>query len=362
MKDERENLPSASGADRVVYCAGSVGAESKIPPSKSGKDAQHGNHVHGEVAGEEVDINEREALTATYCKEIEMAITIKWAGGRPYDEIREVRFWLTDSKLNKIFSGKPDLVLIHERRALILDFKALMGEVAVSPKNWQLRSLAVLLAAQHDLDEVTVGIIQPWVTRTPELCIYDRADLEKSEKVLLAALEAARQPNAPRKAGDHCKWCRAKKGCEQFESKYLVPLEAATLELSPAKIAEYLTKAPLAKKFFEELDEFALTAAASGVEIPGFKFVLKDPGLTAARDAFVSDYLDANDLRQANGNAKKGANATALQAWEEKMGAHIEKKSYDKRFWTDAEAATTALTGLIPEDKLRMIRGKLVKS
>lgn len=366
ITDEREGLPSASGADKLVLCSGSWALELQSPKINTAKKyAEFGDNVHAVVDGQEVELSHREEDTAKACKEIEESVRQKWLASDvvSVEEIREQRMWLFNSNLKKVFSGKPDLVVIQGKRALILDFKALSGEVAESPRNWQLRSLAVIVANHYDVEEITVGIVQPWVTRKPELCVYDEEALKLSEKMLRDALVAAELSTSPRTPGDHCKWCRAKLKCAEFGAWNNQITERPVMELAPADLAKLLSRVPLARKFCDELEQAALEMAAKGVKLPGWDLQIGSPRISDTEEEFIQAYFDRHGLRTPSGRAKNGARKQAEEAWERKFGPNIHVKKFEttRRSWESVDEAVFSLSTDLSEEKLRLVRGKLVK-
>lgn len=159
----------------------------------------------------------------------EEADTAKWLWGKTC-ELRdsvlfgaetlliEERLWLHDG-IAKIFSGQPDIAFALGNRALVIDCKAIQwGEHDDAPDNHQLLSLAVLVDSNYGpFEEVTVAINQTY--QQPVLCVYDRIALDAVDVLLRGQLKATTAPDAPRKAGDWCNYCKGQARCTEFKSR-----------------------------------------------------------------------------------------------------------------------------------------------
>ena len=109
--------------------------------------------------------------------------------------IKEQRLWLTHNG-SLLMSGKPDLVVIDGDRALVIDYKTGYLETLEASQNLQLRTLAVMVAANHDVDEVSVAIVQPNIRPGYSIARYDEIDLEVAERQLRKILDDANDENA----------------------------------------------------------------------------------------------------------------------------------------------------------------------
>jgi CRISPR/Cas system-associated exonuclease Cas4 (RecB family) len=265
---------------RYATCPGSWLAEQSAGPDISDKtDANHGTRIHNALAGkldpstltvEEYDTWERckaqaEILTAEY-------ITPDANG----DTIKEERLW----SVGEAFSGEPDLVVIGSRRALVIDYKTLLGDVAHAVGNLQLRTLAVLVWEKHDVDEVVVSIIQP-LAGAPTVAVYTSADLEQAAAEIYGIVEQIRRPGNPRvPSGAACKYCRARTTCpEALAVAVAPPMDGIPAGTTPAAIAAtmtaptlgaFLERAQVADAVIEACREEAKRRIEAGETIPGW--------------------------------------------------------------------------------------------
>jgi len=133
-----------------------------------------------------------------------------------------------------IFTGQFDRLYIQGTRGLLIDFKALHGKHAAALENPQLMGLGVLVSKRHKLTSLREALVQPWKGK-PTVVDYDAEMLVKAEKKLMEWLDAEREASPEdRKAGDHCKFCKARFGCEVFQYQNIAALDVVQPETLPA--------------------------------------------------------------------------------------------------------------------------------
>lgn len=223
MTDERRNLPSASGIERVFLCPGSWAIEQTCDPEPSTADSERGDRVHAYLGAPTNEnwnaLDDEEKDIATNCETLARKTVERFLGLDPEPQVStEKRIWLFDESLNHIFSGQADRIHVRDDRGLVLDFKTGRDEVTEAAGNWQLRALAVLASEAYGLNEVTVAIIQPWVSPQVTSARYTQRDLITSSILLRAGLQASKEEFAPRRPGEkQCRYCRAKSVCPEAQ-------------------------------------------------------------------------------------------------------------------------------------------------
>ena len=246
MSDERQGLPSASSMERYMLCPGSYAAERGLPETTS-DDAESGNRIHAVLAGETVNppLTDDDERTMEACRSQAQALLDAIIPHR--DQVMfERRYWWGQQ-----WSGKPDVVAVDGifAEGLIIDYKTGRGEVASAEGNMQLRALAVLVAVGHELERVTVAIVQPLAGEV-SVCKYGPDDLRKARIEILEILTAIHQPDAPRRPSTKaCRYCKAKASCpEALALAESVPLavsrDGRELVISPERMAEFLEQVP----------------------------------------------------------------------------------------------------------------------
>lgn len=281
IKDERLDLPSASGLHRIVLCPGSFALEQQAKSLRvnhyEDKEASSGTRIHDALAEHfkkgAADINhldDEEIETFELCLNGALNELEKWGEAEKVFVIEE-RLWLHNG-LEPIFSGKADLIAIKGHRALIIDHKTSWGIYNHSDANWQLRALAVFAHANFKgLKEITVVINQPRVVSSPVSCTYDENDLLFARKLILNHLADARKSDAPRIPGvPQCDHCLAKSICS--EAKGEIQKISTWKPVSPEDKANRLLLFEMAEKIIEaEKEQYALELASDPNSIPGYR-------------------------------------------------------------------------------------------
>ena len=219
----RGDWTSASSAEADKLCPGRHNAQRGIPEQPS-DDSDFGTKIHAALEkGDPKGLSSAQESIYESVIEIEKKLLVQFFGpdvdGKESHPVCERRFWANWADGLK-HSGQLDRLHRRGTKALILDVKSLAGEVAESPRNMQLRDQAVLFdLSTSALMEVGVAIVQPLVTHSPEICVYNREDLAKARSDLRMRVEASNRPDAPRIAGAvQCKFCRAKEQCPDYEA------------------------------------------------------------------------------------------------------------------------------------------------
>src|SRR5579883_3601918 len=125
--DERRNLPSASGFERIKLCRGSRELESKFTQVEFSAIAESGSLIHSALAGETDPklLNEQEQWTFEHCKSTEQALVLEWC---EFDQSRMDSLTVTGEERiflqvdgEEVLSGQYDKLYIDQerKRALI---------------------------------------------------------------------------------------------------------------------------------------------------------------------------------------------------------------------------------------------------
>ena len=280
MSDERRGSTSASNALADSLCPGRHQAQIGIPDTE-GEYAAHGRIIHQALADSgnvqhmhALSFEQRECFDA--CRELEKRLVGEFFPGR--DPSSQMRVWREERRWVKVpliqgnvvrefeHSGQPDVVFKHGVRALILEYKTLPGDVPGSPRNLQLRDQAVLVSGSlRPITEVGVAVIQPMVTRSPEICLYSTEDLIRAEAEMFARVIQSNDPKSPRIPGDaQCGYCRAKRQCLEYQkwaSQMTPPAMLQVMEVpialwSPEQRQIAANALSPAKKFLKDLEDF----------------------------------------------------------------------------------------------------------
>lgn len=292
IKDERQGLPSASGMQRLFLCPGSWQAEKKCPVDDESEDAALGTMLHACMEQGTMPEDPEDAEAVAWCREMENALCKKYLG----EEIRYALVWRESrvfERVDRLFSGKPDMVAVRDFKALVVDYKFGRLPVAAAECNLQLSALAVLVMDmfdEGDIDEVFVCILQPYASRKePAVCRYTRESVEQARAFFRACIEQAQDEHAPLKPSEKaCRYCRAQSSCPAVKLALVQvtsgDLTAAWEEWSPEKRREAYDLAKLAKRWAASVESKVKADLKAEVEIPGLKlspgkkaFTVTDP-------------------------------------------------------------------------------------
>lgn len=294
--DIRQGWTSASNAPADALCEGRHLAQKGLR-SESSEDALSGSAVHAALATgdtSKLSLDERETFDA--CREIEAKLIEQFFGATVPKTFRHERYWYEFSRLKP--NSVEEVVLKHSGeldachrlgpKALVIDFKSLMGEVAKSPRNMQLRDHAVLVRNEFIfITEVATAIVQPWVTRTPEVCLYTEADLIEAERQLVNRVIASNDPKSKRVAGEvQCKFCLAAKHgtCLEYQkwagqsvpsAAMLALLEVPVAQWTPEQRAQAMNALKPARKLLDAIEDTVRAGIAAQGETfcPGWKLI-----------------------------------------------------------------------------------------
>lgn len=330
--DPRGGWTSASNAAADSLCVGRHLAQKGLPDIKT-EYGEMGDRVHRALADgsnrsniEALTPQERDTFEAS--REIEKKVQALFFGDPVVNEngernrvFREERYWVKFFKDGKQYahSGQADFVARRQTRALILDYKSLFGDTPKSPKNMQLRDLAVLIYGHlAPLDEIGVAIIQPFATHNPEICVYQKEDLERARIEMFDRVVASNTEGAPRTPGElQCAYCRAKFHCVEYQkfASAVVPtqmlnlMEVAIANWTPEQRARAADALPVAEKFLKDIKQFLKDGiAADPVNFcPGWKL---KPG--ARRETIVDPQMVFNRFVAVGGELEEFMKAVTI--------------------------------------------------
>lgn len=178
--------------------------------------------------------------------------------------------------------GTADMVIITDKKIQIIDLKLGKGVMVDAEENVQLMiyGLGVLDMADmlFDIETVELTIEQPrlehfstWEISAEELRTWGKEVLEPRAKMALSG-------EGEFKAGDHCRFCKARFQCRARAEEFLKLAQMEFKEpdlLTDEEMAEVLSKADDLKKWAEEVYAYAQNeAVVHHKEWPGFKLVM----------------------------------------------------------------------------------------
>lgn len=223
------------------------------------------------------------------------------------------------------------------RRLMVADFKYGSGVfVEVEDNTQALYYAAGIISTRPTLDVETVelAIVQPRCMKGTDVegirkTEVSRFDIDVFYQRIRQAIDATKQPNAPMRSGDHCRFCPATAICPEVLAKrdaalagdFAVIPSDATQVYDVRKLAAALEQRDALKAYLSKLDEFAYQELNRGVDIPGWKLVEK-----RGRREYKNPELTFNTLKAAGIPDKD-----MLTTPELKSPAQLEA-SLDKRY------------------------------
>lgn len=309
---------SPSAAHRWIECPGSIAACEGIP-NKSSSFADEGTAAHelceaclhdkadadsciGDtimVKGEPYEVTEEMAeavqIYLDFVRELYEGAEVEVEAKLDLSHIPGMAFGTGD------FCAYEPLRLLVDRAGdadrevggvlTIVDFKYGKGVPVEVKDNPQLLTYAIGVARRYHnrgIKKIRCAVIQP---RCPHrdgpvrVQEYDAVDLLDFEADLTAAALATAEPDAPRRAGDWCKFCPAAPGCGEFAAE---ALEVARDVFAPGdedlrdpvlmssdQLANALRRVYVLKAWLKRMEEYAHAEAMAGRLPTGFKLVPK---------------------------------------------------------------------------------------
>lgn len=301
-----------SNAHRWMNCPGQIKATKDLP-DRAGKAAERGTVAHAllelavrlDYTEEELErfVGKRIKDAPPYDVDEEMVRGVghaldyarSYCATHPSAAIHSERF--VEIAIGSYHSqGTTDLVVDDlPVRLIMVDYKHGV-KVVDAEENPQLTLYALGYLQEHRervTKETTVGlvIVQPNAqdgeppVREYEVQFEYMAQFQKDAS---AAADAAHKPNPPRKAGDHCRFCRAAGDCRAYADYALASVgmefsnvETDTMptvqELKPKDIAAVLSAMDLLRAWIVSVEDRAIELMLDDKKIPGYKVVGSRP-------------------------------------------------------------------------------------
>jgi hypothetical protein len=112
---------------------------------------------------------------------------------------------------------------------------------------------------------------------------YTRDEILDFGTDLIDAAHAAIKDDAPRIAGDHCKFCKAAGSCSALRGNALAVAQdefgviRSPDDLTPEEVSAYMDRIPLLEEWIKSIRRHAHSVLESGGALPGYKLVEKRP-------------------------------------------------------------------------------------
>ncbi len=182
-------------------------------------------------------------------------------------------------------NGTTDIVVAHRDMSvcMVVDYKHGTGVKVDAKENSQIMMYSAGARQEFGkFKKYRSVVIQPRAgkKRPVDEWEYTDARLRKFLEEIRPSARAALLPNAPRNAGDHCRWCKAAPRCRTYKDKVwsIAQVEFAPIEepdperLSDEELLEVLDNLPTIENFVAAVKNYALRMVESDPRaLPGWK-------------------------------------------------------------------------------------------
>lgn len=176
--------------------------------------------------------------------------------------------------------GTGDFVIIADGTMEICDLKYGKGVPVSAKDNSQMRLYALGAISEfsflYDIDKVKMTIIQPRLDSISSDEVTVDELLKWAEVIVKPRAQLAIKGEGEFNAGEHCKFCKARKNCRARAEKNLELAKYDFQEpqtLDNNDIADILKRLDEFEKWSKDIKDFALEQALNGVNYEGFKVV-----------------------------------------------------------------------------------------
>ena len=196
--------------------------------------------------------------------------------------------------------GTGDCVIIADDVLHIIDFKYGLGVLVDANENPQMMCYALGAIDQYDclydIETVRLTIFQPRRENISTFEISKKDLLHWAETILKPTAALAYDGKGEFKAGDHCQFCKVKATCRK-RAEYNLDLAkydfVMPAMLENSEIAAILPQIDELTAWANDIKDYALQQALSGVEYEGFKVVagseLPGPSVEPGNGAGTTD-------------------------------------------------------------------------
>lgn len=299
MTERKHALLSASGASRWTACTPSARWEDELPDSTSDYAAE------GTLAHEYVELHLKRQLRGAFTQDefIQKLDDLEkrehWSSeiispGQEFIEyVKGVQIGFPEAPYTAVelrvdFShiapegfGTADVVLAGSGILHVIDFKFGKGVPVAAENNLQMALYA--LGALRIFDSLYAIHTVRMTIHQPRLDNVDMWEVPVTELTELGEWVKQRADLAYRGEGefvpgDHCKFCRAKNICkaraqENVRLAFAADPPTPARELTLDEIGKYLQQGKQVAAWLRDLEEYALTQALAGKDVPGWKAV-----------------------------------------------------------------------------------------
>ena len=299
----------ASSMYRWAECPGSVALSATVPPQESSAYAEEGTEAHELAAkwltgnGKTPDCDDDEMLD-------NVRVYVDYVYGLLGSKCKlfvEHGFDLSDVYPGAYGTNDAAVYDPVNKVLHVIDLKYGAGIYVSAKNNPQLRyyALGALLELQKEgceVETVVMTIVQPRCTTIEGPArseTIDAVDLMEFAADLVMYAKRTAEPNAPLKAGDHCRFCPAINICPEVQnvkqmvakSEFAAAIPPSEGSVPPEELAKALKAVPILEALIKRIDAYAYAEARAGRPVPGYKLVEKRANRKWINETEVSLFL-----------------------------------------------------------------------
>jgi len=281
-KNTRGQYMSASSMKRYTHCPASF-LRGRWMPDTTSEAAERGTRIHDAIdKGEAHSLEHSEAILAEQCEDISKKI-LENRGvvvGKDIPDIATQEERVQTLLGMRKFSGQWDRFHYYSqiKSAFVFDWKTGPRGAESAEQNEQLASLAVLADQKYDLPgdvDYYVVLVHPMKSPQYTMAVYRKDQLRLVLGKMHETSEACHDPYAPANAGEHCRYCPARRACPEYNAitTSLEPMaNASALMINPREFVDRLNLGDICVTAHKEDRELAKQLLIEGkIELPGWK-------------------------------------------------------------------------------------------
>ena len=252
---------SPSGSSRWLACPGSIWLTEKAPAQKSSAAADEGTDAHEWAAKILLNMEQRE----NPYRDVEMYVNRVRASA----DRKDAQLWIEQRVyVNDVIHGTPDAVVSHKSTLEVFDLKYGYNKVEASG-NTQLIIYAAGAIKTYGLNprKVVLHIVQPRAGGIRSATLPRKTFDALVNSIVAAADALLKNPDAPRKAGEHCQYCPAASICPERKAEAHRAAEIAfrpVNELDEDTLLWAIENRKRVTDWFDQLIEAAIAAPPRG--------------------------------------------------------------------------------------------------
>ncbi len=204
MSNEIHHINSPSTLERRALCPASMNIELALAEPPQSEFAAEGTMLHEAVATGNLDLCENEDQRELVQKCLQYIEDLVCDGDKIY---KELKLELIGSDWEIITFGTADVVIVGEKKLIVIDWKFGRGAVEYAINNIQGATYAAMAMQKFGIDECSFGIVQPRCGRWNDF--YNFTECSNIIENIESIIRKCHDSDALAVPGEtQCKYCR----------------------------------------------------------------------------------------------------------------------------------------------------------